>query len=317
MSHHEGGDMRRWDSLIDRYTEEQKQRGLTEEYVLGTRRELERLGAWLKRRRPKPKLEQIDLQVLIKYIRDRTQFKAKATVSGIVSKLKCIGNFLVREQVWRSNQMNHIKGPRINQRDRIPRRISKADLEKLFLAVMHHPIEYFRYAWLAVTALLYSTGMRRGELERLKLSSLDCSDNTIKIDGRKTGRERIVLVPEGVAAIMEAYLVRRHNHLEKLGCLSEDSLFVNRNGAPMKGNAISGSLLRIAKKIDVPLYRLHQFRHTCASHLLVSGISIVKVQKILGHASIQNTMLYIDITDPERKQAMELHPINEMLRKES
>ena len=104
-------------------------------------------------------------------------------------------------------------------------------------------------------------------------------------------------------------------NLEKMHRLEEDALIVNRYGCRMRGTGIGGGIHRLAKRAGVELSSLHQFRHSCASELLVNGINLPKVQKILGHASVSSTMRYIDITDPERKQAMELHPINEFVDK--
>ena len=74
--------MRRWDGLVESYLEVCEARGLSPESRRGIRGELDRLGCWLKRRRPKPNLEEVDGQILIEYLRRRTPFHAKATCGG-------------------------------------------------------------------------------------------------------------------------------------------------------------------------------------------------------------------------------------------
>jgi integrase/recombinase XerD len=64
----------------------------------------------------------------------------------------------------------------------------------------------------------------------------------------------------------------------------------------------------------VPLVSLHQFRHTCASDLLESGVSLPEVQQLLGHATVVTTTRYLQIADPERAKAIKLHPLNDHLR---
>ena len=61
-------------------------------------------------------------------------------------------------------------------------------------AAMHG--EYSRRLWVAVLALLYGTGLRRGELEWLDVEAFDRTHATLKIDGRKSGRERCVPVAD-------------------------------------------------------------------------------------------------------------------------
>ena len=54
---------------------------------------------------PKPNLEEVDGQTLMAYLRQRTHFHARATVSGVASKLRCPGEYLVEQGVWRQNPM--------------------------------------------------------------------------------------------------------------------------------------------------------------------------------------------------------------------
>jgi len=67
--------MRRWDSLVDGYLGVCAARGVSEESLRGIRHELDRCGCWLKRRRPKPQLEEVDGQVLIAYLKRRVTLK--------------------------------------------------------------------------------------------------------------------------------------------------------------------------------------------------------------------------------------------------
>lgn len=98
-----------------------------------------------------------------------------------------------------------------------------------------------------------------------------------------------------------------------MGRLEETALFVNRRGRRLRGEGIGIALHKLARKAKVPLVTLHQFRHTCASDLLERGVQLPFVQKFLGHACVQSTIRYLAISDPERRRAIALHPINEIL----
>ena len=95
--------MRRWDGLVDMYMSEYGARGLAVPTVEGMRRELDRWGSWLKGRRPRLRLEAIDADQLVKYVSSRSAFRSKATVSGVMSRMRGFGDFLVREEVWTAN----------------------------------------------------------------------------------------------------------------------------------------------------------------------------------------------------------------------
>jgi len=305
--------MKRWDGLMDGYIKGCEQRGLSETTVSALHRELERLGCWLKRRRPRPSLEEVDGQLLIDYIRSRTHFHAKTTVSSVTSKLRCMGEYLVQEGVWTKNPMRWVKGPRLDWRGRLPKRIGKEHLKKIWDATSQKRGAYQQHLSIAVLALLYGTGLRRGELERLDLAHWKREEGMLQIDGRKTGQERNVPVSEGIWRCLEAYLPLRQNVLEQRGTVSEPALFLNRAGLRLSSQSLGLLVHRLAKSADVPLVSLHQFRHTCASDLLENGVSLPEVQQLLGHATVVTTTRYLQIADPERARAMKQHPLNDYL----
>lgn len=267
----------------------------------------------MRRRRPRVRLEDVGVELLTKYIRGRAAFKSKATLASVVSRLRLFGELLVEQGIWVSNPMRWMRGPKCDPRARVPRRIGKDALRRLWGCAAERGGEYRRTLWVTLLAVLYGTGLRRGELERLDVTDWNPADGTLLIDGRKTGQERRVPVPETVWRCLEAYLPKRHNHLESLGAVGETALFVNRDGGRLACQSISVGMKRIATRSGSPGVTLHQFRHTCASDLLERGTSLPEVQEILGHRTIQTTVRYLSIADPQRHEAVKRHPINEIL----
>jgi site-specific recombinase XerD len=172
---------------------------------------------------------------------------------------------------------------------------------------------YHRWLWMAVLALLYGTGMRRGELSRLDLADWNREEGILNLDGHKTGRERRVSVPDLVYRCVEAYLPQRQNHLEGLGLGQEPAFLINKEGGRLREAAISRAVQSLASRAAAGRITLHQFRHTCASDLLEGGVHVAKVQQVLGHATVATTMRYLHIADPQRHEAVGRHPINRML----
>jgi len=308
-----GDVMRRWDSLMESYLAECKQRGLAQSTISNRRRELEKLGAWLKRQRPRPQLESISADLITKYIKSRSVFRSKCTVCNILTTLRTMGQYLEREGIWASNPLRWMKGPRMYPNARLPKRIGKTYLTRLWDYTSGLPEKYYRQKWLAILSVLYATGLRRGELERLDLTDLKHENGTLLVDGRKTGRERFVPLAPAAWYCIDAYLPYRQNYLEKTGCQRETALFVNRNGKRLSGISIHGGIQRLTKRANLPHVTLHQFRHTCASDLLENGALLPEVQLILGHEYIASTMRYVHVNSPERRNAMVMHPINDML----
>ena len=188
--------MRRWDRLVEQFLEEYAARGVTAETVANVTRELHRWGGWLKSRRPRPRLEEVGPDLLVRYIQGRTAFRAKATVCTTVWILRSMGEFLVREGIWATSPLRWMRGPKLRPDCRVPRRINPSAMKRLLEgAATSRQGYYHRYLWLTIITLFYGTGIRRGELTRLNLTHWRRDEGLLLIDGRETGTERRVPVP--------------------------------------------------------------------------------------------------------------------------
>lgn len=299
--------------MVDAYIEEYRARGICEASVTHTESRLRKWGSWLKGRRPRPVLEAIDPQLHVRYLASCSPFRAKATVYGTLSTMRCFGEYLLRQGVWSTNPLRWMKGPKITPYNRLPRRIDREHMEALWRAAASRRGSFSQHLWIVVLALLYGTGLRRGELARLEVGHFDRTEATLRIDGRKSGRERCVPVSDLVYRCLEAYWPERHNQLERAGRLEVRSLLVSRRGAPLTAQAISNGIHALARRAGVPLMSVHQFRHSCASDLLEAGVHLADVQRILGHQGIATTLRYTHIADPARRAAVALHPVNAWL----
>ena len=307
--------MRRWDSLVEGFTRECEVRGLAPTTVDNRRRELDRCGNWLKHRRPKVNLEQLDSELLIRYLEQRGTFRSKATLAATVSELRCMGEYLVTQGVWTKNPLRWIRGPKLDPRMCLPRRIGKAEMARLWEEARKREGKV-REVLLCLLAILYGIGLRRGELERLDLADWDRENGILKVDGRKTGQERNIPVGTGVWRCIEAYLPVRQNRLEAAGRLDEPAFMLDRFGKRMSPDSISRTVSACAKTAGIPFVSLHQFRHSCAADLLESGATMPEVKAVLGHAVIATTMRYIHVSSDERAKAIQKHPINDFLKAE-
>ena len=277
------------------------------------------VGTWLKSRRPRPMLEAIAPELHVRYLTARSAFRAKATVYDTLSTMRCFGDYLMREGLWRQNPLRWMKGPK----DHALQSAAAADRARAHGGIVARGSRdagargYTRKLWVTVLALLYGTGLRRGELERLDIAAFDRSQATLRIDGRKSGRERCVPVSDLVYRCLEGYLPARHNQFERTRRLASPALLVSRRGERLSGQAISNGVHALARRAGVPLVSVHQFRHSCASDLLEAGVHLAEVQRILGHQGIATTVRYTHIADPARRAAMTRHPINEFLHTEA
>ena len=305
--------MKRWDRLVDKFMEEYEVAGKARETIKATRRELDRWGSWLKNLRPRPALDEVNADLIIHYLRGRAAYRAKATLSSAMSKLRCMGEFLVREAVWLNNPLRWLRGPKLDIRSRLPRRISPEVMRGLWETAAAHRYGYYRSVWVTLLSIFYGTGMRRGDVSQLNVSDWCRDEGLLLVRNSKTGQARRVPVPAVTWQCLEAYLPKRQNHLESLGTADESALFVSRSGGRLKATAISRGLQSLGRSCSETPITMHQFRHTCASDLLEAGTCLPDVQQLLGHQCIGTTMRYLHVADPQLHQAVKVHPINEIL----
>ena len=309
--------MRRWERLVEEYIGACEVRGLAEGTRVHRRAELERWGAWMRRRRTPRRLEEVDAPLLIAYLRARMAFRSKSTLAGTMTAMRGMGEHLVEHGVWRSNPLRWMRGPKLDARMRVPRRIGAEAMRTLWRAASGQRSPYQQHLWTALLGVLYGTGLRRGELERLELGSWHREEGVLEVDGRKTGWARRVPVPPLAERCLELYLPQRHNQLERRGRLEETALFVNHRGGRLSGQAVSQGVARLAERAGLEGITLHAFRHSCASDLLEAGVHLPEVMQWLGHRCVSTTVRYLAIADRQRHAAIERHPLNDWLCREA
>ena len=138
---------------------------------------------------------------------------------------------------------------------------------------------------LAMIDLLYSTGIRVGELVKLNLADVDFSSRECVVFG-KGNKERKVYFDAKAKLHLQNYLDERTD--------DNPALFVTLD-APYDRLKISGVEIRVrnlGRKLNMDKIHPHKFRRTMATRAIDKGMPIEQVQKILGHSQIDTTMQY-------------------------
>ena len=165
---------------------------------------------------------------------------------------------------------------------------------------------------LALMFTMYATATRIGELLALRISDvrLEARRPCLNVVG-KGGKTRTAYLPKKAADTLRHYV--REFHGDSPDPLA--FLFYSRRSdthRPLTQQAVADRLKLYASKArercpDVPLgLHAHQFRHARASHWLQGGMNIVEISFLLGHANLQTTMVYLDITTEEELEALEV-----------
>jgi site-specific recombinase XerD len=71
--------------------------------------------------------------------------------------------------------------------------------------------------------------------------------------------------------------------------------------------SVQGALKRVVGQLGMTKsVSVHTLRHSYASHLIEAGVSLRRVQQLLGHSSLQTTMRYLHVTEPDRERTREI-----------
>ena len=149
---------------------------------------------------------------------------------------------------------------------------------------------------LAMVDLLYSTGIRVGELVNLDISDIDFEARECVVFG-KGDKERKVYFDAKAKLHLQDYL--------KLRTDSNPALFVSLD-EPHSRLKISGVEIRLrelGKKTGLTKIHPHKFRRTMATRAIDKGMPIEQVQKILGHSQIDTTMQYAIVNQTNVKSS--------------
>lgn len=172
--------------------------------------------------------------------------------------------------------------------------------------------EVFRLA----IVLLYTAGLRRGELVRLVLSDYDPDERTLLVRASKFNKSRLVALSDDAAREVALYLTARR-------CLPHAAsapLLVNQCGGlrAYSGTSFGRSLRRLFRRAEIKtpqgrVPRVHDLRHTYAVHALLrwyrAGVDVQAKLPVLatamGHVSIASTAYYLPLLEPIAQAASE------------
>ncbi|WP_027396952.1 site-specific tyrosine recombinase/integron integrase [Anaerovibrio lipolyticus] len=201
---------------------------------------------------------------------------SKVTVDNVRRNISSFFSWLEEENYILKSPMRRIHKIKTNQQ--VKEIISDEEIEKL-----RDKCNCSRD--LAMIDLLYSTGIRVGELVNLNINDVDFAARECVVFG-KGGKERRVYFDAKAKLHLLKYIDSRVDNNE--------ALFVTLD-APHQRLKISGVEIRmrtLGRSINLNKIHPHKFRRTMATRAIDKGMPIEQVQKILGHSQIDTTMQY-------------------------
>ena len=223
-------------------------------------------------------IRKITTEIMREYLVDYQKQRncSKTTVDNIRRNISSFFSWLEEEDYILKSPMRRIH--KIKTKSVVKEVISDEEVEKL-----RDNCSTLRD--LAIIDLLYSTGIRVGELVRLNIADIDFESRECIVFG-KGDKERRVYFDAKTKIHLKEYIDNREDN--------NSALFVSLN-APYNRLKISGVEIRLrqlGRRLNLKAIHPHKFRRTMATRAIDKGMPIEQVQKILGHSQIDTTMQY-------------------------
>lgn len=229
------------------------------------------------------------------------------TVRRRITACRSMYKWLIREGTVARNCFDGLDLPRLD--DKLPDFIHPEEFYQLVSFPMDTPLDVRDRA---ILELLYSSGIRVGEMEHLTLGDIDIQRQTLRFFG-KGSRERITVFGDTATRYLRQYILDARSRLLQRSRMVTDIVFLNRFGTPMAQNGIQQMMRTRSEQMLGKSVTPHMLRHSCATHMYNNGADLSIVAEMLGHRSVNTTRdFYASLgIDRLRRVHQETHPDGE------
>ena len=235
-----------------------------------------------------------------------------ASLSRWLAVVRCFCQWQHRRGYLIYNPAAHVKLPKHD--DPLPHVLSESEITRLI--EMPDTTTALGLRDRALMEVLYATGIRHREAQRLELYDVDLWARRLTVRQGKGSRDRLVPLTANAVHWLSRYLSSARPELAtgqwKVGprkrakpmMLPSTALWLARTGHPLSYVMIEQRIKAYARAAQVKA-NVHTFRHCCATHLLRHGASIRHIQQLLGHSDLRSTEIYthLDTADLQRTVA--------------
>jgi integrase/recombinase XerD len=170
----------------------------------------------------------------------------------------------------------------IRPRHRLPSFLERSDV-LLLISKVSNPKHRL------MVSMLYGSGLRVGELVRMKIKDIDFTSLTIRIVNAKQNKDRITVFAGSLIEGLKAMVKGRDGN---------EYVFLTMNRKPYTRRTVQAIFSRALQQSGIQKRAsCHTLRHSFATTLLSNGIDIRAIRDLLGHQSVKTTMIYLHVTE--------------------
>ncbi|OGK15199.1 hypothetical protein A2690_00275 [Candidatus Roizmanbacteria bacterium RIFCSPHIGHO2_01_FULL_39_12b] len=196
----------------------------------------------------------------------------KKSASRKLNSIRTFFRFLKTESLLQVNPSLEVSHPKYTQAP--PRILSKLEYRALRDVAKEDPRTY------AIVEILLQTGLRIGELARIKLD--DVVNDSLRVGGRD------IPLNQAVSKAISDYIKARYDS-------NDPHLFVTKSGKPLLVRNIRSIIARCFREVGIENAKVQDLRNTFIAYQLMNGASISYISKIVGHKRLSSTEKYLEL----------------------
>ena len=153
----------------------------------------------------------------------------------------------------------------------------------------------------------YTLGLRISEAVHLQVGDLDSQRMMVHVHRGKGAKDRYLPMPKSTLAALRAFWATHQNPCFLFPAEGRNHTDGSKSKAPMSISTVQLTIKKIADQLKFgKLVSCHTLRHSYATHLLESGVSLKAIQKYMGHSSLQSTLIYLHLTETKEADTREV-----------
>ena len=221
------------------------------------------------------------------------------TINTYMKSLRTILYYFMREGYVREFKIELVKVVK-----EIKETYTSEELERLLRKPNLKKCGFTEYRSWVLANYLFATGNRISTALNVKIEHLDFANQLILLGKTKNGRQQLIPMSDQISAILQEYLLYRKGK-------PDDYLFCSIHGKQLTRDGATTVMYRYHKKREVEKTSVHLYRHTFAKWWILNGGDIFRLQKILGHSSIEMVRNYVEMFSNDlRKDFTAFNPLD-------
>jgi site-specific recombinase XerD len=280
-------------SALQKFIKDLESKKRSPSTIIAYKKDIEQLAFFMQKQDKTLKdIKEADLQNFVDFLINEKNFTLK-TVSRKINSLKTFYKYLSQEGVTKSDPADSIKHPKFENKP--ARVLSQLEYKALRDTVRGNKRLY------TMIELLLQTGIRIGELSRLKLDDVKSKSRTkvLRIKAFASNAERDVELNEIAEKTIDKWLESRPNPDN-----DKNYMFPTKTGNPVLVRNIRTSINRAFHKVGIEDATVNDIRNTFIVYQLESGMDVERLANTVGHQRITSTEKYLDYVKSRPKKTV-------------